>query len=110
MHESNKNRYAAWIELAQNAEISMTEQPLPPAAIQALEQGRMIEAIKIVRTEHHLSLKQAKDQVEQYVQQHPALLRQSRVAQMQQQGSVQRMIWLLGFVLLLAVLAWQNWA
>ncbi|MFZ3193065.1 MAG: hypothetical protein WA154_07650 [Moraxellaceae bacterium] len=27
---------------------------LPPAALQALQQGRMIEAIKIVRTEHNL--------------------------------------------------------
>lgn len=88
----------------------MNEHPLPATAIQALEQGRMIEAIKIVRTEHHLSLKQAKDQVEQYMQQHPALLRHSRVAQTQQQGNMQRMIWLLGFVLLLVVLAWQNWA
>lgn len=48
---------------------------LPPAALQALQQGRMIEAIKIVRTERNLGLKQAKEQVEQYMQQHPDLLR-----------------------------------
>lgn len=80
---------------------------LPPAALQALQQGRIIEAIKIVRTEHHLGLKQAKEQVEQYMQQHPELLRQSRVAQTQQQGSVQRLIWVLG-LLLVALLVWQS--
>lgn len=80
---------------------------LPPAALQTLQQGHMIEAIKIVRTEHHLGLKQAKEQVEQYMQQHPELLRQSRVAQTQQQGSVQRVIWVLG-LLLVALLVWQS--
>lgn len=80
---------------------------LPPAALQALQQGRIIEAIKIVRTEQNLGLKQAKEQVEQYMQQHPELLRQSRVAQTQQQGSVQRLIWVLG-LLLVALLVWQS--
>ena len=80
---------------------------LPPAALQALQQGRIIEAIKIVRTEQNLGLKQAKEQVEQYMQQHPELLRQSRVAQTQQQGSVQRVIWVLG-LLLVALLVWQS--
>ena len=80
---------------------------LPPAALQALQQGRMIEVIKIVRTEQNLGLKQAKEQVEQYMQQHPELLRQSRVAQTQQQGSVQRLIWVLG-LLLVALLVWQS--
>lgn len=81
---------------------------LPPAALQALQQGRMIEAIKIVRTEHNLSLKQAKEQVEQYMQQHPELLRQSRVAQKQQQGSVQRVMWVLGLLFLVGLLVWQR--
>lgn len=82
---------------------------LPPAALQALQQGRMIEAIKIVRTERNLGLKQAKEQVEQYMQQHPELLRQSRVAQTQQQGKVQRVIWVLGLLFLLGFLVWQGW-
>lgn len=80
----------------------------PPAALQALQQGRMIEAIKIVRTEHNLGLKQAKEQVEQYMQQHPELLRQSRVAQTQQQGRVQRVIWVLGLLCLVGFLVWQS--
>ncbi len=81
---------------------------LPPAALQALQQGRMIEAIKIVRTEHHLGLKQAKEQVEQYMQQHPELLRQSRVAQTQQQGSMQWVMWMLGLLCLVGLLVWQR--
>ena len=81
---------------------------VPPAALQALQQGRMIEAIKIVRTEHHLGLKQAKEQVEQYMQQHPELLRQSRVAQTQQQGSMQWVMWMLGLLCLVGLLVWQR--
>ena len=80
---------------------------LPPAALQALQQGRMIEAIKIVRTERNVGLKQAKEQVEQYMQQHPELLRQSRVAQTQKQGKVQRVMWVLGFLFLVGLLLWQ---
>ena len=80
---------------------------LPPAAIQALQQGRMIEAIKIVRTEHHLGLKQAKDLVEQYLQQHPELSRQSRAVKVNQ-GSAQFLIWPLGLLLLLGLLLWQS--
>ncbi len=81
---------------------------LPPAALQALQQGRMIDAIKIVRTEHNLGLKQAKEQVEQYMQQHPELLRQSRVAQTQQQGSMQWVMWMLGLLCLVGLLVWQR--
>jgi len=82
---------------------------LPPAALQALQQGRVIEAIKIVRTEHNLGLKQAKEQVEQYMQQHPELLRQNRVAQAQQQGNVQRVMWVLGLLFLVGFWVWQGW-
>ena len=81
---------------------------LPPAALQALQQGRMIEAIKIVRTECNLGLKQAKEQVEQYLQQHPELLRQSRVAQTQQQGKPQRVMWVLGLLFLVGFWVWQG--
>ena len=81
---------------------------LPAAALQALQQGRMIEAIKIVRTERNIGLKQAKDQVEQYLQQHPEVLRQSRVAQAQQQGNVQRVMWVLGLLFLVGFWVFQT--
>ena len=82
-------------------------QPLPPAAVQALQQGRMIEAIKIVRTERNLGLKQAKDQVDQYLQQRPELS-QRRVVKVKQ-GSTQWLMWFFG-LFLLAIFAWQHWA
>lgn len=46
---------------------------LPEAAIAALQQGRKLEAIKVVRKVHRLSLKEAKERVEAYAAQHPEL-------------------------------------
>ena len=46
---------------------------LSPAAIAAITNGKKIEAIKIVRQERGLSLKDAKDAVEAYVKSQPAL-------------------------------------
>lgn len=45
---------------------------LPPEAIAALERGRLIEAIKIVRDSTGLDLKAAKDAVERYANQQEA--------------------------------------
>jgi len=44
---------------------------LPAAAITALQMGNMIEAIRIVRRETGLGLKDAKDLVDAYVARHP---------------------------------------
>jgi ribosomal protein L7/L12 len=49
-----------------------TEQ-LPSAAVAALHQGNKIEAIKIVRQERGIGLKEAKDAVDLYVQTDPLL-------------------------------------
>ena len=43
------------------------------AAISALHDGNKIEAIKIVRAERNIGLKEAKDVVEDYVRSQPAL-------------------------------------
>jgi len=56
-----------------------TEQ-LPSAAVAALQQGNKIEAIKIVRQERGIGLKEAKDAVEQYVQTDPLLQRKFAAA------------------------------
>ena len=40
-----------------------TDQPIPDGAIAALQQGQMIEAIKIVRMERGLGLKESKDEL-----------------------------------------------
>jgi hypothetical protein len=47
--------------------------PLPPDALAALQQGRTIEAIKIVRAAEGLGLKEAKDRVDRCVASDPAL-------------------------------------
>jgi ribosomal protein L7/L12 len=49
------------------AETPKEDAGLSPAAIAALRQGNKIEAIKIVRVERNLGLKEAKDWVEAYV-------------------------------------------
>ena len=64
----------------------MTETPkegagLSTAAIAALQQGNKIEAIKIVRVERNLGLKEAKDCVDDYVSRDPSLKRKMEEAQ-----------------------------
>ncbi len=43
---------------------NLNEPPFPRAALEALERGNKIEAIKIVRAELHIGLKEAKDLVD----------------------------------------------
>jgi hypothetical protein len=47
--------------------------PLPPAAVAALQLGRQIEAIKILRQEQGLGLREAKDRVDRYLLDNPVL-------------------------------------
>ena len=47
-------------------------EPLPPAVLAALAQGRTIDAIKQLREAHGLSLKEAKDIVDAHTQARPA--------------------------------------
>ena len=53
-------------------------QELPAAAIEALTRGQKIEAIKILRQETDLSLEQAKDTVDMYLESRPELASQVR--------------------------------
>ena len=78
----------------------MAGQPreFPAAAIEALTKGHKIEAIKIVRQEWSLGLKEAaKDAVETYVKTRPDL-----TSQFQEAGNNRLWLWLL--VLLTAIL------
>ncbi len=52
---------------------SVASPALPSAAIAVLQQGDKIAAIKIVREERSLGLKEAKDAVEEYVRTKPNL-------------------------------------
>lgn len=48
---------------------------MPGAALIALAKGSKIDAIKALRKSHRLGLKEAKDEVEQYIDAHPELQR-----------------------------------
>ena len=77
---------------------------LVPAAIVALEQGNTIEAIKIVRLERGLGLKESKDLVEAYLKSRPDLQRRLEAAQAEaRQGFVR---WLTIFLALAAAIAY----
>jgi len=60
--------------------------PFPGAAEAALLKGNKIEAIKIVRKDRGVDLKEAKDIVEQHVATHPGLQMQMESAQASRQG------------------------
>jgi hypothetical protein len=47
--------------------------PLPPEPVALLNEGRLIEAVKVLRTSHGLELKQAKDWIDSYIEDNPAL-------------------------------------
>ncbi len=66
---------------------------LPAEAAAAIEAGRMIEAIKLVRQARHLELKDAKDVVDRYVQARPHL--QRKLAEAQTESKRGCLIWLL---------------
>ena len=65
---------------------------LPPAAVAALHQGNKIEAIKIVRQERGIGLKEAKDAVDLYVQGDPLL--QGKFATARAEGKRSCITWL----------------
>jgi ribosomal protein L7/L12 len=62
-------------------ETSREDAGLSSAAMAALRQGNKIEAIKIVRVERNLGLKEAKDCVEDYVRRDPSLKRKMEEVQ-----------------------------
>lgn len=77
---------------------------LPQAAVAALRKGHTIEAIKIVRKERGLDLRDAKAAVDQYVRADPLLERSLRATQAEaRRGGV---VW----VLLLLALAVAGYA
>jgi len=58
-----------------------TDAQLTTDAILALEKGRVIEAIRIVREYSGLGLKEAKEVVDRYLAEHPELRERARPAQ-----------------------------
>ena len=88
---------------AENRKTS-TAPPLSTAAISAIHQGNKIEAIKIVRKERNIGLKEAKDAVEDYVRSQPAL--QSSLAAAQAEAKRGALLWLAALIVL-ALLAYH---
>ena len=54
---------------------------LPLAAVDLLWRGEVIEAIKLVRVERHIGLKEAKEAVDAYVRSQPPLQRKMEQVQ-----------------------------
>lgn len=73
---------------------------LPQAAVEAIWKGNAIEAIKIVRLERDIGLKESKDLVDGYVRNHPALQQKMRVVQAEATQTIVQ--WLIGAILLAA--------
>ena len=82
-------------------------EPLPVAAIAALNRGNKIEAIKIVRRERGIALKAAKDVVEEYLRSQPALA--ASFARKQADAIRSALRWLI-FVVVVGVLAYFYFA
>lgn len=89
-----------------SAHTTTSEQTLPAAALAALQQGHKIQAIKIVRLEQGLDLKQAKDVVESYLSGQPQLLQTLKAQQAEAGRSALR--WL-AFLLALACFSYFYW-
>ena len=87
----------------------MTNKPprsadLPKAAVEALWRGNVIEAIKVVRQERNIGLKEAKDLVDAYLASQPALKKKmEQVLATAQQRFIR---WLIGFLVLAAGVAY----
>ncbi len=73
---------------------------IPPSAVAALNAGRKVEAIRIVRESQGIGLKEAKDLVESYVALHPEL--RSQIEQRRSRGARGLLMW----ALLLGILTW----
>ena len=73
---------------------------LPPEAIDALQRGNKIEAIKLVRAAQKLDLKDAKDRVDAYVKTDPVLQQKFASAQAETTRGLVRWIIIIGLALL----------
>lgn len=87
----------------------MTNKPrrasdLPKAAVEALWQGNVIEAIKIVRQERNIGLKEAKDMVDAYLASQPAL--KKKMDQVLATAKQRMVRWLIGLLVLAAGIAY----
>lgn len=73
---------------------------IPPQAVAALNAGRVIEAVKIVRETQGLGLKEAKSLIDSYLVLHPEL--QAQIREQRAQGRARLLAW----VVLLGLFGW----
>ena len=76
----------------------------PKAAIESLWQGNVIEAIKVVRQERNIGLKEAKEAVETYIVSEPAL--KKKMDQVLATAKQRFIRWLIGFLVLAVGIAY----
>lgn len=80
---------------------------LPKAAVDALWQGNVIEAIKVVRQERNIGLKESRNVVDAYIASQPALKKKmDKVLATAQQRFIR---WLIGFLILATGIAYLVW-
>ena len=77
---------------------------LPKAAVDALWQGNVIGAIKVVRQEQNVGLKEAKEQVDVYIASQPSL--KKKMEQVLETAKKRMVRWLIGFLVLAAGIAY----
>lgn len=85
--------------------------PVGDAVHQALQQGQLIEAIRLLREQQPgLGLKEAKDRVEAHLAQHPALRALAEQAFLERRNAALATLWRWAFTAgLLALAAWAAW-
>lgn len=76
---------------------------LPTGAVLALDEGRLIEAIRLYRDAHGVTLKEAKAAVEEYLELHPPLRAQLRAQAARQRRRILTWLAALGAGLALAL-------
>jgi len=79
---------------------------LPAAAEAALASGRLIEAIKILRTTEQLDLVQAKQRLDAYLAQNPDLRARVERTSREMRGKVIKWVLVLDGIIVLVVLYW----
>lgn len=76
---------------------------LPLSAVAALRRGDKVEAIKLLREDRQIGLKEAKEEVERYLLDNPALFKQMQAKQAAAARTLQ--LWILA-LLGIAILAY----
>ena len=77
---------------------------LPKAAVEALRHGNVIEAIKVVRHERNIGLKDAKGVIDVYIASQPAL--KKKIDQVLATAQQRFIRWLVGCLVLAAGIAY----